>query len=516
MGDLRALKDKAAQLAARGKLDKAGEIYREVLAADPRDVASRQKLAETLRKAGEDAGAIAAYRGVADAFARDGLLIKAIAICKVILELDPDHGDTQSMLAGLYARKQVEAPAPQAAQPLRGGTPRAQAGFEPIPIEEGSGSEIPLEPLAGGGPSEAPAHRAAAPEGGGQPGGDGSGLPPELDPAIAAPAADHEDSTLFEIIRFAALEARQAGVEDDLVIDAEEPVEEPPAAPPAASPPGLPRIPLFSDLSPAAFVSLTERMTLRRAALGEAVVREGEIGESFFVVASGRLRVEKRDGAGAKVALARLGEGTFFGEMALLSGAPRAASVVAEEESELLEIRAEVLEDLCREHPHVADSLARFYRQRLLANAMATSPLFRPFDGRDRKAIMERFRAREMAAGDRIVLEGQPSDGLYVVLSGALDVLKRKGGTDVPAGALREGDVFGEMSCLRKGPASATVAARRAGTLLRLPRAAFDELIVTYPQILELVSELTDERQQSLEAILEGAAAWTDEGLVLV
>jgi CRP-like cAMP-binding protein len=515
MDDLRALKDKAAQLAGKGKLDKAAEIYREVLAADPRDLASRQKLAETLRKAGEDAGAIAAYREVADAFARDGLLIKAIAICKVILELDPDHGDTQSMLAGLYGRKHVEAPAPRLAAPLQGEAPGRPTGFEPIPLDEGSGREISLEPLAGGVPSEAPPHRAAAPEAGGQPGGEESGLPPELEPALA-PAAEDEESTLFEIICFAALEARQAGVGDDVVIDAQEPIEEATASPSAATPSRLPRIPLFSDLSPAAFVALTERMTLRRAAPGEAVVQEGEVGESFFVVASGRLRVEKRDEAGAKVALARLGEGTFFGEMALLSGAPRAASVVAEEESELLEIRAEVLEDLCRQHPHVADSLARFYRQRLLANAMATSPLFRPFDTRDRKAIMERFRAREMAAGERIVLEGQPSDGLYVVLSGALDVLKRKGGEVVPAGALREGDVFGEMSCLRKGPASATVVARRAGTLLRLPRAAFDELIVTYPQILELVSELTDERQQSLEAILAGAAAWTEEGLVLV
>ena len=72
------------------------------------------------------------------------------------------------------------------------------------------------------------------------------------------------------------------------------------------------------------------------------------------------------------------------------------------------------------------------------------------------------------------------------------------------------------MSCLRKTPATATVVARRDGTLLRLPRADFDELVVTYPQILELVSDLTDERQQTLQAILDGTAEWTDEGMVLV
>jgi len=57
---------------------------------------------------------------------------------------------------------------------------------------------------------------------------------------------------------------------------------------------------------------------------------------------------------------------------------------------------------------------------------------------------------------------------------------------------------------------------RRAGTLLRLPRAAFDELVVSYPQILQLVSELTDERVENLDAILSGHAEWTEDGLILI
>jgi len=101
------------------------------------------------------------------------------------------------------------------------------------------------------------------------------------------------------------------------------------------------------------------------------------------------------------------------------------------------------------------------------------------------------------------------------VLSGALDVWKRRDGTPGLAGRLREGDVFGEMSCLRKGPASATVMANRRCLLLRLPRSTFDELVVTYPQILELISELTDERQRDLEAIAAGQAAFGEDGMLL-
>jgi CRP-like cAMP-binding protein len=494
MGDLRALKDKAAELVGKGKLEKAAETYRAIVKSDRRDVASRHKLGELLRKLGDGDDAIAEYRQVAAAYAHQGLLIKAVAVCKVILEIDAGHQDTQRMLADLYARRQG---APASASGIRGAVPHVSPAAAPEPEPE-ERVELPLGPPAG--------VIVAAP-----PGASGD-LPPELDPTLAA--VGEEESTAFEIILEAAGEARAAGVEKDVVIETDEPLADEPPSPAGA--PALPRIPLFSDLAPAAFQALTERLALRRTAGGEMVVEQGEAGQSFYVVASGRFRVEKREESGERVVLARLEEGAFFGEMALLSGEPRAASVVAEGEGELLELRAALLADLCREHPHVADSLKRFYRQRLLANAMATSPLFRPFGRTERTAIMERFRSRQVAARETVIREGKPSDGLYVVLSGTLDVWKRKGPTDVRAGALREGDVFGEMSCLRKTPATATVVARRAGTLLRLPRAEFDELVVTYPQILELVSELTDERQQTLQAILDGTAEWTDEGMVLV
>jgi CRP-like cAMP-binding protein len=274
-------------------------------------------------------------------------------------------------------------------------------------------------------------------------------------------------------------------------------------------------VPIFSDLSREAFLELTRGMVLHRVPEGEAVIREGEAGNSFYVVASGRLAVSRLDDGGRSVVLARLGEGDFFGEMALLSGAVRSATVTAEADGEVLELPADVLLQIARRHPHLAHSLRRFYRQRLLANAMAVSPIFRPFQRGERKLLVERFRAREVAEGDVVIREGTPSDGLYVVLEGAVEVVKRRDGEDLVIGRLREGDLFGEMSCLRKAPASASVVVRRGGTLLRLPRRDFDELVVTYPQILELVATLSDERAENLDAILSGHAQWTDEGLVL-
>jgi CRP-like cAMP-binding protein len=609
--ELRKLKDKAAEAAAKGKLEKAADLYREAADGDPRDIASRQKLAEVLRRDGRIPEAIEAYRAVADRFGKDGLLIKAIAISKTILELDPQHVETQTALAELYAKKaQAEGnrPPPRtmmvaamkaagAAPPRPPPRPGTQDSVVAIPlvpspetnpdaIEIDLDAEVPLDagnlppelvpldegnlppelvgtfpppvppppeparppviatPPAPPAPPPAPSRSAAHIRGAPPPVHRQAGFEAPVPARPSPPAAP--GAPMFAQIMSAAERAVEAGIEEDLLVradpvDAEilgdeplEPVVEVPAAKqparatapaaprpaqapaPAPAAPGLPRIPIFSDLDRAAFVELMQGMVLHRVASGSSVLHEGEDGTSFYVVASGKLAVSKRDPAqGGSIVLAHLASGEFFGEMALLAGTTRSATVTAEEEAEVLEFRADVLLDIAGRHPHVAQSLRRFYRQRLLANALAVSPIFRPFQRGERKLIMERFRAREVGEGEVIIRDGQPSDGLYVVLEGAVDVVKRKDAQEVVVGHLREGDLFGEMSCLRKAPASATIVVRRPGTLLRLPRKEFDELVVTYPQILELVSTLSEERAESLDAILSGHAEWTDEGLVL-
>jgi CRP-like cAMP-binding protein len=80
-----------------------------------------------------------------------------------------------------------------------------------------------------------------------------------------------------------------------------------------------------------------------------------------------------------------------------------------------------------------------------------------------------------------------------------------------PLAQLREGELFGEMSLLQRTPATATVAAARNTSLLRLPREDFDTLILTHPQILALVSELTEARQRSNDALLGGHTHVTNE-----
>ncbi|NRD53525.1 cyclic nucleotide-binding domain-containing protein [Corallococcus exiguus] len=278
----------------------------------------------------------------------------------------------------------------------------------------------------------------------------------------------------------------------------------------------LPSIPLFSDLPRDAFIQLFERCPLRRFGPGERILAQGSHGDAFYVICEGNVRVFREED-GRRQDLATLEVGAFFGEMALLSGAPRAASVEsASDDTQVLEISAAVLATLSRSHPPVAKALKKFCRERLLANVMNSSALFRPFNRKDRRNLVERFRARDVERGEVIIREGDATDGLYVVLSGEVEV--HKGGQRLST--LKEGDLFGEISLLQKTPATATVEATRHTTLLRLPREDFDSLISSHPQVLMLVSDLSDERLRRTQHVLDSQTGTTpddeEEDLILV
>lgn len=78
--------------------------------AEPGSIPKRLELAAVLREAGRPADAIDLYRGVAEAYAEDGRLVQAMAVCKGILDIDPEHRDTLEMLAKLATRKSQRPP----------------------------------------------------------------------------------------------------------------------------------------------------------------------------------------------------------------------------------------------------------------------------------------------------------------------------------------------------------------------------------------------------------------------
>ena len=100
----------------------------------------------------------------------------------------------------------------------------------------------------------------------------------------------------------------------------------------------LAQVPLFSQLSHKDLKRLAKGTVSRRSSKGEVIVKEGERAVAFYLILSGHVEVVKgADGASPRV-LSTLGPGDFFGEMALLDGYMRSASVRALEDTECLEL----------------------------------------------------------------------------------------------------------------------------------------------------------------------------------
>lgn len=126
----------------------------------------------------------------------------------------------------------------------------------------------------------------------------------------------------------------------------------------------LPKTPLFEDLTAEERDALASQMVLETYNEGDIVVTEGEKGSSLYVVVSGQVKVYTRGTRGENVYLATLSEGDFFGEVSILTGKPRTATVTAAQRTELLRLDKEKLDTVVQTHPRVREVLDEFYRKR--------------------------------------------------------------------------------------------------------------------------------------------------------
>lgn len=280
-------------------------------------------------------------------------------------------------------------------------------------------------------------------------------------------------------------------------------------------PEALHAIPLLSSMSEAAFRRVLGTLTLRRLPAGAPVIREGEAGNSFFFVAGGTLRVYATDGLGRQTELAKLGENAVFGEMALLSAQPRTATVECLTEVDLFEASRQSLAALADELGAVAEALHGFTRERLLGNLMATSALFKPFNRMQQRDLLRRFTSHDVAPGTVVIQEGEEGRGLFVVLSGELDVSRGAADGATPLGTLKTGDVFGEMSILRNARTTATVVATRPATVLFLAREYVTRIVAGVPEIKSYLEALAEDREIDNQLLLGEDETPADERILI-
>jgi len=125
----------------------------------------------------------------------------------------------------------------------------------------------------------------------------------------------------------------------------------------------LSAVDIFSPLSHEETTMLAQAASSHVFAPAETVIRAGDPGSSMFVVHGGKVSVQIMDNGRSRT-VATLEEGAFFGEMALFTGEPRTANVVAEEETEVLEIGHDAMKRIFDANPDLVESLSHIIAER--------------------------------------------------------------------------------------------------------------------------------------------------------
>ncbi|MCU0241854.1 MAG: cyclic nucleotide-binding domain-containing protein, partial [Vicinamibacteria bacterium] len=127
--------------------------------------------------------------------------------------------------------------------------------------------------------------------------------------------------------------------------------------------------PLFKNFAVDEMVLVIQGLKLLTFEPRQIILKQGEPGNSLYMLTSGRVRAFIKDPTtGKQRPLADLEEGAFFGEMSILTGKPRTATIVAAERSELLELDRATLDSIVKTHPHVWDVLKEFAELRMQAS----------------------------------------------------------------------------------------------------------------------------------------------------
>ena len=127
----------------------------------------------------------------------------------------------------------------------------------------------------------------------------------------------------------------------------------------------LESVPIFSDLSKSDLTKISDRMTQRTFTKNQMILLEDELGQTFFVISKGSVKITRLSDDGREVILAMLGEADFFGEMSLLDGDGRSANVVALEASEVLTLARNEFLDILEKYPKISICLLEELTHRL-------------------------------------------------------------------------------------------------------------------------------------------------------
>ena len=216
----------------------------------------------------------------------------------------------------------------------------------------------------------------------------------------------------------------------------------------------------------------------RAYAKGETIFEKNDPGSSLFAIASGSVHVRLDPKDPSKVV--PIPAGTIFGEVGLISGRKRGATIVAAEDTVCVEISRNAALKLQSQVPTAKRAIERISTERQILQMFGSG-----LTSADIAEVVETSKILAVRAGDAIIKEGDEDKDIYVIRVGSMVVEKEVGGKPVFLSYLPAGSYVGEMALIDGGRRTATVRAAIKSEVIKIDGEAFGRVLAAKPALLE-------------------------------
>ncbi|KNE65375.1 cAMP-dependent protein kinase regulatory subunit [Allomyces macrogynus ATCC 38327] len=234
---------------------------------------------------------------------------------------------------------------------------------------------------------------------------------------------------------------------------------------------------LFRNLDEDQYTDVVDAMAEKKVAAGEAVIRQGGVGDYFYIVETGTLDVYvARNGVEAKVF--DYGPGGSFGELALMYNAPRAATVTATSDAVLWALDRVTFRRILMDHTS--------RKRRMYEAFLEEVPLLSSLEPYERHKIADALESVTFEDGETVIKQGDIGDNFYLIEAGDAEVVKvDENGVEHQMRPLRKGNYFGELALLSDKPRVATIKAKGKLKCATLGKKAFTRLLGPLAEIMQ-------------------------------
>jgi hypothetical protein len=297
-----------------GQWAKAVQTLQGLIQLEPTNTHYYLRMGDYSLKAGNKAAAIKHYYEAADMYVKAGFSVKAIATYKMILKIAPGETEATALMKAVNTHMGGIAFDASFLEPQARSVEKEDPVLDPVVADEPPDITGVREEVVSSIPASLPASLDIVEE--------VEPAPSEASPELSAP----DPSVAIRKLS------------DTKNIDQ-----------------------LFASFTPDEFGAIVEKLEPLEFIEGERIIAEGEEGDGMYLITRGGGKVVKEH-KGQEVELCELGEGEFFGELSLMVGGPRSASVFAKAETEVLRLRSADLFVVIKQYPRLESVLEHFAR----------------------------------------------------------------------------------------------------------------------------------------------------------